>query len=90
VFAVILYEETNEMKFSISIFPVVLFTILLLAIPIFHLVVQRDLRPALQINIDIVSNLVGLLGIFLCSALVSLHRRLAALEKSKAAEMQRS
>ena len=77
------------MKFAISIFPVILFTGILLAIPIFHLVMQRDLRPALQINIDIVCNIVGILGIFLCSALVSLHRRLAALEKSKGAEMQR-
>jgi hypothetical protein len=74
------------MKFAISIFPVLLFTLILLAIPFYHSMSNRDLRPALIINVDSVCNLVGILGIFLCSALVSLHRRLAALEKTNAVE----
>jgi hypothetical protein len=77
------------MKFFLSIFPVVLVTLFLLAIPIVHVFMQRDLRPALQVNIDSVCSLVGLLGAFLGSALISLHRRLAVLEKSKAVEIQR-
>ena len=68
-------------KFSISVFGLVL-TLLFFAIPIYHQVKDRDLRPVLTINLDSLSMLVGLLGIAVIAAVASLHRRIASLEKA--------
>ena len=40
------------MKLFISIFGLVLYTLLFFAIPIYHQVKDRDLRPVLTINLD--------------------------------------
>ncbi len=69
------------MKFFISVFGLVLYTLLFFAIPIYHQVKDRDLRPVLTINLDSLSMLVGLLGIVVITAVTSLHRRIASLEK---------
>jgi hypothetical protein len=70
------------MKFSISVFGLVLYTLLFFAIPIYHEVKDRDLRPVLTINLDSLSMLVGLLGIAVIAAVASLHRRIASPEKA--------
>ncbi len=70
------------MKFFISVFGLVLYTLLFFAIPIYHLVTDRDMRPALTINLDSLSMLVGLLGIAVITSVASLHRRIASLEKT--------
>ncbi len=48
------------MKFFISVFGLTLYTLLFFAIPIYHQATNRDLRPALTINLDSFSILVGL------------------------------
>ncbi len=70
------------MKFFISVFGLALYTLLFFAIPIYHQATNRDLRPALTINLDSFSILVGLLGIAVITAVASLHRRIMALEKA--------
>ncbi len=70
------------MKFFISVFGLILYTLLFFAIPIYHQVTDRDLRPALTINLDSLSMLVGLLGIAVIAAVASLHRRIASLERA--------
>ncbi len=70
------------MKFFMSVFALVLYTLLFFAIPIYHQATDRDLRPALTINLDSLSMLVGLLGIAVITAVASLHRRIASLEKA--------
>ncbi len=70
------------MKFFISVFGLVLYSLLFFAIPIYHQVKDRDLRPVLTINLDSLSMLVGLLGIAVITAVTSLHRRIASLEKA--------
>lgn len=70
------------MKFSIAIFLLVLYSLLFLAIPIHHLISNRDLmQPALKVSIDSLSTIIGLFGLFTYSALIALQRRIAALEK---------
>ncbi len=76
------------MKFGISIFPLVLFSLAFYAIPTYHILSHRDLQPALKVNIDSVCTLVGTFGILTCVALASLNRRLAALEKSSSSGKQ--
>ena len=78
------------MKFFISVFGLTLYTLLFFAIPIYHQVTNRDLRPALTINLDSFSILVGLLGIAVITAVASLHRRITALEKAASAGPQGS
>ncbi len=75
-------------KFSMSIFPMVFFSLFFFALPIYHAVSGRDLQPALKVNIDSLSTVVGIFGVFTCGALVALHRRLSALEKSSQAGKQ--
>jgi len=70
------------MKLFISIFGLVLYTLLFFAIPIYHQVKDRDLRPVLTINLDSLSMLVGLLQIAVIATVASLHRRMASLEKA--------
>lgn len=75
------------MKFSIAIVLMVLYSLLFLAIPIHHLISNRDLlQPALKVSLDSLSTIIGLFGLFTCSTLIALHRRLAALEKSMGAK----
>ena len=71
------------MKFPTATFLVTyLFVFILLFIPVYDIVTQRDSHPALRANIDIVCMCSGILGSLLGSALLSLHRRIRALEKS--------
>jgi len=76
------------MKFGISIFPLVLFSLAFYAIPTYHILSHRDLQPALKANMDSVCTLVGSFGILTCVALASLNRRLAALEKGSSSGKQ--
>lgn len=79
------------MKFSISIVLLLLYSLIFLAIPVRHLVSHSDLeQPALKISLDVLCTMVGLFGLFTCSALIALHRKLAALEKSVVAKNQQS
>ena len=70
------------MRSFISVFGLGLYTLLFFAIPIYHQMTNRDLRPAVTINLDSLSTLVGLLGIGVISAVASLHRRITTLEKA--------
>jgi len=79
------------MKFPKTIFFLIyLFAFVLLFIPIYDIVAQRDSHPALKVNVDIACIFSGGLGSFLGSALISLHRRIATLEKSIASIREQS
>ena len=79
------------MKFSLSMFVLILYSLLFLAIPTYHLLSHRDLmQPALKVSIDSLFTLMGVFGIFTCGALGALHRRLTALEKSTVTKNQQS
>lgn len=72
------------MKSLVSIFPVAFFYAVLIAIPMSlmsRMAANREFRPAQMINIDSALTLVGLLGMFVVFALITFHRRVAALEK---------
>jgi len=78
-------------KFSVVIILLVLYSLVFLAIPIHHLISNRDLmQPALKVSIDSLSTIIGFFGLFTCGALLGLHRRLGALEKLLAAKNQQS
>ena len=81
-------KVSQTSKFLVSIFPMVFFSLFFFALPIYHLASGRDLQPALKVNIDSLSIIVGIFGVFTCSAIVALHRRLSALEKSSRASKQ--
>ncbi len=70
------------MKFFSSVFMLVFYSLFFFALPIYHQVTNRDLQQALKINVDSLSILVGLLGVSVITAVVSLHRRIASLEKA--------
>ncbi len=70
------------MKFSMCVLMLVVGILIFLGLPIYHQMADRDLRPALTINLDSLSMLVGLLGVSVLSTVVSLHRRIASLEKA--------
>jgi len=79
------------MKFSVVIILLVLYSLVFLAIPIHHLISNRDLmQPALKVSIDSLSTIIGFFGLFTCGVLLGLHRRLGALEKLLAAKNQQS
>ena len=73
------------MNFFVSILMPLLFSLLLLAIPFYHQFTHRDIHPALLLNVDSVCGMAGLVGLGACSAIVALHRRISALEKTEAA-----
>jgi uncharacterized membrane protein YdcZ (DUF606 family) len=70
------------MKIFSSLLMLVLYTVFFFAVPIYHTMTNRDLQPALKINVDSLSTIVGLLGVSVITAVVSLHRRIASLEKA--------
>jgi hypothetical protein len=74
-------------KFIIHYYVLVL-SLLLLAMPFYHQATGREMRPALNINLDSIAGIAGLLGFATFVAITVLHRRLAALEKSMAARNQ--
>ncbi len=76
------------MKIFSSLLMLVIYTLFFFAVPIYHTVTNRDLQPALKINVDSLSTIVGLLGVSVITAVVSLHRRIASLEKGASAKPQ--
>lgn len=78
--------EPRKAPFWISIFALVLYTLACGAIPVYHQLTNRDMKPALTINIDSVFLFVFLLGVGTIVAIAGLNRRIAALEKKNQAE----
>jgi hypothetical protein len=76
-------------KFIIHYY-VLVFSLLLLAMPFYHQATGSGLRPVLNINLDSIAVIAGLLGTGTFVAITTLNRRLAALEKSMAATNQQS
>jgi hypothetical protein len=77
------------MKPAIFIFLVYLFALILLLMPILDLMTHRDLQPASKMHVDFLCSYAGLIGVFLGSALMSVHRRIARLEESAAPKNQK-
>src|SRR5260370_13147795 len=75
-------KVSQTSKFLMSIFPMVFFSLFFFALPIYHSVSSRDLQPALKVNIDSLSTIVGVFGVFTPGAILALHRSLSALENS--------
>jgi hypothetical protein len=74
-------------KFIIHYYVLVL-SLVLLAMPFYHQATGREMRPVLNINLDSIAGIAGLLGFGTFVAITVLNRRLAALEKSMAARNQ--
>jgi hypothetical protein len=84
----IFHKNGPTINFFFYIFPVILYTFFFIAVPFYHYSTNRDLQPALRINVDSLSVIVGLLALSLITALASLHRRIAALEKAALGEFR--
>jgi hypothetical protein len=72
-------------NFWTTIFALILYTLMCGAVPIYHQVTGRDLKPALNINLDSVYLFVFLLGTAIIMVAAGLNRRIAALENKSAA-----
>ena len=79
-------REPQRPSFWISIFGLVLYTLACGAIPIYHQISGRELKPALTVNLDSVYLFMFLLGVGAIVAITALNRRIAALEKKIAGE----
>ena len=67
---------------------VLVFSLLLLAMPFYHQAEGREMQPVLNLNLDSVAVIAGLLGLGAFVAITILNRRLAALEKLFAGKNQ--
>lgn len=74
-------------KFIIHYY-VLVFSLLLLAMPFYHQATGSGMRPALTLNLDSVAVIAGLLGFGAFVAITILNRRITALEKAMAAKNQ--
>ena len=74
-------REPQRSKFWVSAFGLILYTLACGAIPIYHQATGRDLKPALNINIDSVYVFIFLLGTATIVVAFGLNRRIEALEK---------
>lgn len=72
--------------FSFSIGMALFFALFFLIDPIFHLFQNRADVLVRQVGLDSMSVMMGLLGLFVVSALLRLHRRLTAIEKGTSIE----
>ena len=70
-------------SFWVSSFALVLYTLTCGAIPIYHQISGRQLKPALMLNLDSVFVFIFLLGTGTIVAVAALNRRISALEKNK-------
>ena len=79
-------REPQRPSFWISIFALVLYTLACGAIPVYHQISGRELKPALTVNLDSIYLFMFLLGVGAIVAITALNRRIAALEKKIAGE----
>ena len=79
-------REPQRPSFWISIFALVLYTLACGAIPVYHQISGRELKPALTVNLDSIYLFMFLLGTGAIVAITALNRRIAALEKKIAGE----
>lgn len=68
--------------FSFFIPMVSLYSLFFLFVPVVHLYENKANVFALQVDVDNLSMIIGLPGVFTVMALVQLHRRLSAIEKA--------
>jgi hypothetical protein len=76
-------------KFVIHYYVLVL-SLLLLAMPFYHQATGSGTRPVLNINLDSIAVIAGLVGFGTFVAIIILNRRLTALEKLVAAKDQQT
>jgi hypothetical protein len=77
-------EEPRLPKFWVTAFGLILCTVACGVFSLYHQGTSRDLKPALNINIDIVYLFIFLLGCAVIGVVSDLNRRLASLEKKNA------
>jgi len=83
-------QPSRRSNFWVSLFALILYTLICAAIPIYHQVTGRDLKPALNINLDSIYLLIFLSGAATIVVGVGLHRRITALEEEKALHGQQA
>ena len=76
-------------KFIIH-YHVLVFSLLLLAMPFYHQATGSGMRPVLNLNLDSIAVIAGLVGFGTFVAIMILNRRLTALEKLVAERNQQS
>lgn len=76
-------------KFIIHYY-VLVFSLLLLAMPFYHQATGGGMRPVLNINLDSIAAIAGLAGFGTFVAIMILNRRLTAMEKHVAERNQQS
>jgi hypothetical protein len=77
-------EEPRRPKFWVTAFGLILCTVACGVIPLYHQGASRDLKSALNINIDIVYLFIFPFGCAVIGVVSDLNRRLASLEKKNA------
>jgi hypothetical protein len=77
-------EEPHRPKFWVTAFGLILCTVACGVISLYHQGARRELKLALNINIDIVYLFIFLLGCAVIGVVSDLNRRLASLEKKNA------
>ena len=78
------------MRIHSSVLMLSIYTIFFFAVPIHHMMTGRDMQPALKISVDVLSIFVGLFSFFVITTVLSLHRRIASLEKAASSTAARS
>lgn len=73
--------QPHRPKFWVTAFGLILCTVACGVISLYHQGASRDLKPALNINIDSVYLFIFLLGSAVIGVVFDLNRRLASLEK---------
>ena len=74
-------QEPRRSSYRISMFGLVLYTLLCGAVPLYHQFTRAELKPVLTINLDGLYLFLFLLGVGTIVAIAGLNARIASLEK---------
>jgi hypothetical protein len=83
-------QAAKRSNFWVSVFALILYTLACGAIPVYHQMTDRSLKPALNINLDSIYLFIFLLGTAIIGVVFALHRRIEALETRGAATKDRT
>jgi hypothetical protein len=79
-------KEAKKVSFWFSSFALILYTVACGAVPVYHQISGRGMKPVLTLNLDSVYVFAFLLGTGTIVAIAGLNRRIAALEEKNAGD----